>query len=287
MYILDTSAIRGISGAKLKAAATKFEIAVSTLSVLELASHLNDSSDETTYLRARGNLLKCQIARVLDDPFWLLSQRTQSSANPTRKEDKFVLEQLMAAAEQSQTLAELKTKTLSYPDGAVASCDDIGKNIAEILKEEEDSFVTHIESLPNLAKLDPSLNGKHKLTSAVLFGQMTAATQSLAAGVDRNIQARTFLATAPYFGYLLHRLYHYANCCQPGEVTLPIDRNDCEDAYISLSLELNAGDTLVTNDSGTLAALRSTIALLNEVLPVSLNSNHVMSNEEFLRAVES
>ena len=140
MYILDTSAIRGISGAKLGAAAAKVDIAVSTLSVLELASHLNDSPDETTYLRARGNLIKCQIPQLLDDPFWLLSQKIQSSANPTRKEDKIVLSQLMVAAKQSQSLAELEIKTLSYPDGAVASCKDIGKKIEEILKEEEDSF---------------------------------------------------------------------------------------------------------------------------------------------------
>ncbi|MFW9103169.1 hypothetical protein ACOI8A_23925 [Pseudomonas sp. P4795] len=286
MYILDTSAIRGISSEKLRLAATKVKIAVSTLTVLELASHLNDSSDETSYLRARGNLIKCQIPILLDDPFWLLSQKLQSSSNPTRRDDKVVLSQLIAAAEQSQSLEELGAKSLAFPDGSVVSCLNIGERIGEILKDEEDSFVSHIQSLPALAHLDPALNGKHRLISVTLFGQLTAATQSLSPMKDWNLQAKTFLATAPYFGYLTHRLYHYANCRSPGETMLPIDRNDCEDAYISLNLDLYKGDTLVTNDKGTLAALRNTLTLLNEILPTPLTSSYVMTNDEFLIAVE-
>lgn len=286
MYILDTSAIRGISGENLRLAAAKVDIAVSTLTVLELASHLNDSSDETTYLRARGNLLKCQIPNLLDDPFWLLSQKLKSTVNPNRKDDKIVLNQLIAAAEQSQSLAELGTKYLTYPDGSVVSCQNIGDRIGEVLKNEEDSFVSHIQSLAASAHLDPVLNGKHRLTSAVLFGQLTAATQSFSPMEDSNFQAKTFLATAPYVGYLMQRLYHYANCRPPGETELLIDRNDCEDAYISLSLDLHSDNVLVTNDNGTLTALRNTLTLLNEILPVSLGSSHVMSNDEFLIAVE-
>lgn len=244
MYILDTSAIRGISTAQLRTAATKFDIAVSTLSVLELASHLNDSSGDS-YPRARGNLLKCQIARVLDDPFWLLSQRIQSSVNLTRMEDKNILCQLMAAAKQSPTLAALERKTLSYPDEVVVSCSDIGNRIAMILHEEEDSFVAHIESLLSLARLDPTLNGNYRLTASEFFRQLIAATRSLPGTADGNVQARAFLATAPYFGYLIKRMYQYANRRSPGEVALSIDRNDCEDAYISLSLDLHGEDILV------------------------------------------
>jgi hypothetical protein len=104
---------------------------------------------------------------------------------------------------------------------------------------------------------------------------------------DSNFQAKTFLATAPYFGYLTHRLYHYANRRPPGETILPIDRNDCEDAYISLNLDLYKDDTLVTNDKGTLTALRSTLSLLSEFLPAPLSSSYVMTDSEFLSAVGS
>lgn len=287
MYILDTSAIRGISSASLKQAATKFPIAVSTLTVLELASHLNDSSSDEAYLRARGNLLKCQIPQMLDDPFWILSQRIQSSAAPTRREDKAVLRQLITAAEQSQTLAELDSRKLSYPDGTTALCRDIGKSIEELLKEEEGSFVSHIKSLPAHAKLDPSQNGKHCLDAASFLGQLIAATQSLMASNDPNLQARTFLATAPYFGYLIHRTYQYANRLPPGKEVLTVDPNDCEDAYISLNLDLHGEDILVTNDGGTLAALRGTFELLNQALSLSISSKRVISNTEFAEAIAS
>lgn len=271
----------------LKAAATKFPIAVSTLSVLELASHLNDSSNDEGYLRARGNLLKCQIPQMLDDPFWLLSQRIQLSANVTRREDRVVLGQLITIVEQSQTLSELDAKMLSYPDGATASCRDIGRAIEEILKQEEDSFVSHIRSIPALAKLDPSLNGKHSLNAATFLGQLAAVTQSLSATHDPNVQARTFLAMALYSGYLMHRTYQYANRLPPGKELLSVDPNDCEDAYISLSLDLHGDDILVTNDQGTLAALQGTIDLLNEALPLSITTERVISNAEFLHAIKS
>lgn len=287
MYILDTSAIRGISSDKLTAAKSKVGISVSTLTVLELASHLNDSPNECAYLRARGNLLKCQIPLLLDDPFWLLSDKLQLSANPTRGEDKLVLSQLLSAVQQSGSLADLDAKTLTYPDGTIASCIDAGKIIEQILQKEETTFVAHVKSLPALAGLDPLLNGKHTLTSEALFGYLADAAKSLSPTIDGSLQAKTFLATAPYFGYLMHRLYQYANRRSHGETELHIDSNDCEDAYIALSLDLHTFDTLVTNDQGTLAALRNTITLLNEILPTSLNSSLVMSNYEFLCSIES
>ncbi|EKS9883923.1 hypothetical protein BTK96_000827 [Burkholderia pyrrocinia] len=282
MYILDTSAIRGISRATLKKAAEKTTVAISTLSVLELASHLNDSNDDTKYSRARGNFLKCQECEILDDPFWLFSQHSQLPANITRKEDRPILTQLIAKVEQSQTLNELAQQTLVYPDGATASCEEVGKRIAKILHEEEKEFISNIQNFYSAAKLDPSLNGKHSLTSDALFETLLSSAKALSAGDNSNLRSKTLLATAPYIGYILHRLYLYANRLQPGEFMLNVDRNDCEDAYISLSLNLNSNDTLVTNDTGTLDALNGTIALLSEKLPEPLSSNYVMSSESFL-----
>ncbi|WP_232821508.1 hypothetical protein [Acidithiobacillus ferrivorans] len=283
MFILDTSAIRGISHPKLTEAKSKVGIAVSTQTVLELASHLDDPE----YLRARGNFLKCQIPLLLNDPFWLLSDKLHLSANSTRGEDKLVLSQLLLAVQQSQSLADLGTKTLTYPDGTIASCIDAGKIIEEILQKEEVTYIAHIKSLPALAGLDPLLNGKHTLTSEALFGYLADAAKSLSPTNDRSLQAKTFLATAPYFGYLMHRLYQYANRRPRGETELCIDANDCEDAYIALILDLNTFDTLVTNDYGTLDALKNTTIRLNEILPIPLNSSLVMSNDEFLRFIES
>lgn len=285
MYILDTSAIRGISGNDLRVAATRFEIALPTLSVLELASHLSDSPNDDEYRRARGNLLKCQIAQqILDDPFCLLSQRIQLPVNPTRREDRDILRQLISAAEESPTLAELNAKTLSYADSATASCREIGRNIESILREEENSFVSHVSSLPALAnlELDPSQNGTHRLDAATFLGQLTSATQSLSASAD---QLQTILGTASYFGYLMQRMYYYANNIQPGQTRLPVDGNDCEDAYFSLCLDLNGEDVLVTNDRGTLNALRCTFELLNEALSLSIDSSRVIDITEFLNGI--
>lgn len=287
MYILDTSAVRGISGARLRAAAERVDIAISTLSVLELASHLNDSDDDAKYLRARGNFLKCQALEMLDDPFWMFSRQGDLPVNAARKEDRPVLQQLIAKVEQSQTLAELGAQTLVYPDGATASCNEVGKRIAEILHDEEESFVSSIQRFSEIAELTPEQNGTHCLTADALFKILMSSTDTLETRADSNLRAKTFFATAPYAGYILHRLYLYANRRPVGETKLNIDRNDCEDAYISLSLSLNADDTLVTSDEGTLDALKGTILLLNEVFPAPFSLDHVMSSEDFLRLVES
>jgi hypothetical protein len=204
------------------------------------------------------------------------------SAKPSRKDDKLVLMQLISAVEQSKTLSELDAKTLTYSDGAVASCKDVGKIIAEILKDEEQQFTTHIEELAKQANLDPLQNGKHVLTSSALMAILMGGTKSLSGNFDANVRAKIFFATAPYLGYLSHRLFLYANRRMPGQSQLTVDPNDCEDAYICLHLDLCSEDTLVTNDKGTLAALSGTTDLLNEVLPVPISNSHIVSGEEFL-----
>ncbi|WP_156444534.1 hypothetical protein [Burkholderia sp. MSMB1826] len=286
MYILDTSAIRAIPRKTLKTVAQKVDLAISTLSVLELASHLNDSDNNEKYLRSRGNFLKCQELRILDDPFWLLSQQNQAPVNATRQEDRIVLEQLIKKVEDSPTLEDFATQTLTYPDGAIASCRDGGKKIAGILHEEEEHYVKSVQDLANLMRLDPSLNGSHNLTADALFGILLHSSKS-STDSDPNLLAKTLFATAPYIGYILHRIYIYANKLPAGESTLNIDRNDCEDAYISLTLDLNSEDTLVTSDKGTEEALKGTIALLNDKFPAPFSSNYVMSTEEFISLVSA
>jgi hypothetical protein len=82
MYILDTSAIQGIAKAKLEVVADKADIFVSTLSVLELGSHLQDSPEEARYLRARGNFLKCAIPSMLEDPLVLFVATNRDASQP-------------------------------------------------------------------------------------------------------------------------------------------------------------------------------------------------------------
>lgn len=288
MYILDTSAIRGISRDNIITASTHFNIAVSTVSVLELASHLTDSPGSNAYSRARGNLLKCQRVRILDDPFLRLAQRTGLPVNGTRREDAIALRQLLDAVNQAETLVQLERMTFTYADGTPASFSGIGERIGEALRNEEDQYVRHIRSLPGLLGLDPYQNGTHNPTSAELFRQLNTVTESLYTINYGTSIDDMFSATVLYFGYILSRMYQYADRCLPGEVgevELQVDRNDCEDAYISLNLDLRENDTLVTNDRGTQHALRRTITVLREngYLP----EIRIMSNDEFLSAIMS
>lgn len=286
MYILDTSALRGISKKDLENAANNHAVSISTISILEMASHLSDSSNPLSFSKSRGNFLKCKIPTVLNDPFWAISQKINLPANSTRKEDKEILLKLLDVVEESETLEALSKKTLTFPDGNIASCDSVGARISQILAEEENCYFCQILKQARKIALDPSKNGQHKLVANDLFSSQISFTKSLI-NDDSMLRARSFCATAIYTGYILSRLYFYANKRARNTEKITIDKNDCEDAYICLHLDISNNEILVTDDKGTISAIKNTIQLLNAVLPNKISEDKVINTVEFLARIKS
>lgn len=279
MFVLDTSVLRGLSRKDIISVCGRFEVAISTLTVLELASHLGDG-EEIGYLRARGNLIKCKYPKILDDPFWALASDTSLIPNPTRGEDRLMLTQLIDAVEQAETLMDLGTKRIFYPDGQVTSCNDLGTRVSAILHDEEKHYVKGIESLSARACGRP-------LTPGSLFEEISYVVNKLASSQDFESKGSIFLAVAPYVGYMISRLNYYEGLRTSEGQALQIDLNDCEDAYIALHLDLSRNVTLVTNDKGTIKALSEVCKLLSELLSVDVGRGCFITGEEFLRYVAS
>lgn len=274
MFILDTSVLRGISLSDLVSVCQRFDVAISTLTILELASHLGDESSGSGYLRARGNFLKCKHPRILYDPFWNLASTTNLKPNPTRGEDHLILAQLICAVEQSETLTELGLKEVTYPDGQAISCNDLGVRVSAILHDEEMQYVAGIESLS--ARVDGSL-----ITANVLFKEISYVANKFASSDDAESKRYAFLAMAPYIGYMLSRLSYYESLRASEDQVIRVDGNDCEDAYIALHLDFAKNNTLVTNDKGTIRALTEACALLSEYLSIEIGQGCIMTGDEF------
>ncbi|MEQ9745166.1 hypothetical protein ABRQ05_12740 [Pectobacterium actinidiae] len=286
MYILDTSALRGISRKNLEDAAKNHVMSISTISILEMASHLNDSPAPSKFLRLRGNFLKCKNFNIIDDPFWVLSEKINLSVNITRKEDKYVLLQLIKLVEDSTTQDELSQKKLTFPNGDTALCNYIGEDISKILKEEENRYIDDIYKMAKKIDLPPSMNGKHVLTEENLISAQIMCAEGLAGDMKIDSRVSSFCATCIYTGYILSRLYFYANARSRGIEEFAIDRNDCEDAYICLNLDISNDNILVTNDKGTISAIKNTIKLLNTSFNNQIMEDRVIDTTEFLARVK-
>lgn len=283
MYILDTSALRSISKVNLEKACANHDVRISTITVLELASHLNDDSETEQFLRNKGNFLKCKFPVILHDPFWELSKRidTLVQTNSTRQEDMPILVELIRVVEGVSTLAELSSQSLSYPGGEKASCKNVGATISAILAEEENAYMSHVNNMASKLKLDPQNNGSHAFTVDNLLQSLVSCATETVGRDNSNLHAKAFCAMALYSGYIISRLYGYANNRPRGKEFLAIDRNDCEDAYICLHLDLDRDDILVTNDKGTLSALNQTLSLLDSRLP-EINQRRAIDVKEFV-----
>ncbi|MDA8246105.1 hypothetical protein [Acidithiobacillus sp.] len=282
MYILDTSALRSIGTDDLIKVKEKVNIGISTITAFELASHLTRDLTNHEHLRKRGNFLKGRIPQLLDDPFVLWAQRTSGLVNPHRKEDKILILQLFNAVEESPTLEELRSKIFYYSDGMKASFLDIGDMVYRALKKEEENYCSKITPLLSDSSKLHKVGSKFIITTEVLKANIVNAIGNKLVDHAPCIRSE-ILSHALFTGYMLHRLYYYANKMTGSSQLANQDLNDCEDAYICLSLNLMAGDVLVTDDNGMFNAVKETFKQICEFLDPPLKQECcVITTKDFL-----
>lgn len=285
MYILDTSAIRSIKRQTLEDISSRHDVAISTISVLEIASHLHDSEKNESYLRIRGNFLKCALPRMINDPFWELSEKTGMFANKTRKDDSDVLKRLLEIVKSHDDIGTLNDAEIINPEGMRAKCKDIGIHISGVLKDEEDQFLVQVNRYAEKLKLTGPKTEDIVFKPEDLLACIVGFSNKLVD--DPLAKAAVFCSSAPYVGYVLHRLYRYVNARPTGVSEFHIDRNDCEDAYICLHLDLMSEDVLVTEDQGTLEAIGKTMEFLNSLFPKKIEFKYAITLAEFIEQTKS
>ncbi|MDA8205948.1 MAG: hypothetical protein M0Z36_07755 [Thermaerobacter sp.] len=274
MYILDTSAIRGVGRSQLENAVKHgICLAVCTTTCFELASHLTKGMGND-YVRARGNFLKCCIPCLLDDSAvrWADRAGVPERINPSRREDRDLLTQMLQVVSLAPSIDDLHACRLRYPDGVLCPLKDCGTVFGQLLQQEEEWYVARMERLLREATFCGPPDGPYTITKEVLLTNLEQAGRGSPpdTSISRCRALRRARKQVPYIGYMLHRLYEAKN--KGGT----IDENDYEDALICLAIDWDAGDVLVTSDKGTIRALQATARLLER-------DNCVMSTEQFVK----
>lgn len=268
MYILDTSALKGIARSKLESAKLVHDLAISPMTFYELICHLDEVDEDMTFERRKGNVMKCQIPRMLYDPFahHAIAVGAVHIANESRFEDPFMIEQLLFWLGEARTLAEFHSAKVTFPDGEQRTCHDIAGKVRRVLESEEEMYVQNLHTIKGelLARF-PECESKG--VSRQELGRYVA--NSLKTMIDDYriedglqtdfLPMKVTSSMWLHIGYNASRTVAYLQKAQePGNSFKP-DRNDCEDSYITMHLELFRRDVLVTDDTGTLSALNETM----------------------------
>src|SRR5438309_1603284 len=138
-YLLDTSAFRLLSAARLAARSQDANLLVSPFCFWELLTHLEDPGQ---FSRVQGNLMKFKHVQVLDDS-WAQVEREvvrQSDGVHERLEDSELIYAALAALRDSESLSDFYSKQICdsrNQDHEIAGCVGIGR---EILGREEQRF---------------------------------------------------------------------------------------------------------------------------------------------------
>jgi hypothetical protein len=270
MILLDTSALRAISSDKLIAMEGKVILSISPITFYELLCHLDEG---VNYDRQKGNIIKCRFANILHDPFaaQAMSVGADELVNPTRFEDPYMIKQLIDILMSTGSLQEFYGESVTFPDGNKSTCSDVAKNIRKILEDEENKYLQNLDIIRSeMTKKFPesrNMNISPEEMSNMLKSGINHLEKSYA---DKGIKDTDLLYNVAcslyiFFGYKIARTIKYIETGIADGSGFNPDRNDCEDAYIAIHLNLFRNDIFVTNDKGTIEAIKYTISSFIEM----------------------
>lgn len=258
-YLLDTSAFRALSVARLRAAAQVGRLVVSPFCFWELLTHLEDGGE---FARVKGNLMKVRHVEVLDDPRAAIEREIVRPGDSVheRAQDSDVIYATLAALRASGSLPDLYEKQIRDGNGHVRRIEECVSRAREILKREEQRFQEYLNQI--IAAIRSG--GVSLATSADVhqgtLDVINAWWIQLGERVDPSAETRERFARREYVysAYIVHRASDYlergATC---------VDPNDFEDAGFCRHLWLDADVVTVTADTALHRCLERTFALLN------------------------
>jgi hypothetical protein len=220
-------------------------------------------------------LLKCKLMSILDDPFaaFATSIGVAKAAHATRFEDRMVLPQLIEQLERSADLTQFYGRLVKFPNGESGRLNDVAGGARSALKEEEDRYVNHVRTICEQLVCN---NGQEKYwrplspsSYAGIIGNVTTGlTNMYSVGKfeDANLRHRIIASTFLYAGYCVARADEYLTKAKGNIAALGIKRNDAEDSAMCLHLNLFEPCTFVTDDKGTIRAVKRALCRLKQHL---------------------
>jgi hypothetical protein len=285
-YPLDTSALQAIPGRTLvQCREAGIDARVSPVSFWELLCHL----DEGDYARKRGNLRKCHLVPILDEPFAAHGHAVGAgeTVNRSRIEEPVVIQQLLNHLNSCSTLDEFYASEVTYDDGRVGLVSGCSARARDRLRADEDRFVQILHGLEaEVLSFFPAASGG-VLSDADFVWMIRALAEGLAGryrdedGISSaELSTRVFDSIFAHSGLMLARVL---DRLRRGAAAM-YDRNDTEDAYIAFHLDLTRPWTLVTADQGVLSGVNRAHDALRAAEGVE-GESRVMSVEQFIREI--
>lgn len=270
-YIFDTSALRAAASADLTTASAKMKLVVSPITIYELLCHLDETkkNGETAFALIKGNLMKCSLFEILHDPFAAFADSVglNNKVNQTRFEEPHVLPQVLNCLKESSSLEVFYNKQIIFPNGDTGFIADIADRGRKAFEKENERYIAHVLLLYkeiNDAGLNYA-NMKAREFIEICVNGIKAFSKSYT--IDYELfEAKIFAASYSYAAYKLARLLEYQKKVIDNKLNFCIDKNDTEDSFICLHLNLVDPIVLVTNDKRTSNALALSFCHLDEVL---------------------
>jgi hypothetical protein len=258
-YVLDTSALKGLGRKEIEKAAQHARVCVSPLSILEMLCHLDEPWDppeddpQTTYLRRRGNLLKCRSLCLLPAPIADFTTRIghPDKINETWHQAAELCASLLEKLAHHDNPSDFYASTIIDSDGSSRPVKDVVPQCSAVLEEAESDYVDHMEDW--VTSLDANCPGWSEFEAddfiEVVADECRAMCDEFGLEESEDL-VRCGASLYPYFGYMFSR----AQKCDAS-----IDANDTEDGLLCLHLGLDMPRTFVTSDPGSANALQNSI----------------------------
>ncbi|MBZ4373252.1 hypothetical protein [Corallococcus sp. AS-1-6] len=268
-YILDTSAIRSLSGKLLEAGKTKgLDIAVSPISFSELFRHLGSDDGKKIGFDSLGQVLKLKHARILPDSYSRTVKAFDPESDATDEVARFVESTLdmLGYATLPPEHAELQERVrggLLLAAGQAREHHQMQKASFRQMVHHIADYLSHLFPPEGLRQLPDELFVAASSGPVLRSSWEVAGRSELSSDVEIRMWIRnTYFSTS----YLIARTRDYMlKAGKPG-ASLAIDLNDSEDAGICAHLSLTEKSILVTGDRGTVRALQEASERLARLL---------------------
>lgn len=277
MYILDTCVLQSIKIPTLELIRKNVDITISPLTFYELLCHLDETKKGKNFGRQKGNVMKCKIPRILQDPFasYTITVGAEKDTNPSRFEEPVVIEQILEKLEKAKNLDGFYNDTIAFQDGAKGFCNDVAQRASQVLEREELRYLELLNSLKDMLKYEVenkyseyshiNISPKRfELLISKFVNHLTTVHSEVDGILDKDLLSKANSSMYLFFGYITAKVIEYIEVDVANNIGFEPDKSDCEDAFITLHLQFLREDTLVTNDGKTIKTLEWIIKTLRE-----------------------
>jgi hypothetical protein len=260
-YLLDTSALRGLSYSDLQLLADRgVNLYASPYSYWELICHLDEPG---RFKNKKAQLMKFQYTEILDDPqatFWnalSFTDRQRLLANS-------IVEASLAALRAASSLEEFYSSYIRDREGNVRKLSQYALRVSGTLLHYEKEYVEFVNRIiGRLSAYKKDLNdpqNQRGLILGMVEGEIVKLVRrgALRATLREDIINNTFI----HYAYIFYQSLKYF---QEGKTKVHV--NDFEDANICRHLRVDTPFHLITNDKGMYEAIGQVISLAQNVEP--------------------